>query len=431
MGLRFPISSPPSGVRVPNDQTFAYDSSGTLHGVILGSDNIYQGSTTNPNNDGHNGRPASSWTYTTSPNTSGYINQQGRGTANQPWSAVGSGKVVAAYDNFNSSFNKVEERISVSTNNGASFPTDIPISAGGQVSTSSTNPGTRIAMDANGNVYSIFGIGTSKGANGSNVTYRLNEYTGGNSALYTNSTSGPGGLLVANGTSKQFGYSFANVNQQQGNMTAIATDKSGSNVYVAYGAQDANGKDRIYLADFTNNQGTLIERANPVAVSVAGQEAVMPSIAVTDKGTVFVEYDSAADSNPIGSTGNPEPIHVHLASSSNDGLTFADSNAANGFYTFTAPGKPGSAGFSDTTRTLGDYQFLTALGDTVYGTFAGTGDTNAGGITTTSYIDPFFFTASDASPAPEPAQVATLSMIGLGLAGLLLSARKRKAQSAE
>ena len=34
---------------------------------------------------------------------------------------------------------------------------------------------------------------------------------------------------------------------------------------------------------------------------------------------------------------------------------------------------------------------------------------------------------NDASPAPEPAQAATLSLIGLGLGGLLLRARKRKA----
>src|SRR6266852_3575918 len=52
-GIRFPITTPPSGV-VPSDQVFAYDSAGVLHGVLLtgGYCAIYHGSTADPNKDG-------------------------------------------------------------------------------------------------------------------------------------------------------------------------------------------------------------------------------------------------------------------------------------------------------------------------------------------------------------------------------------------
>ena len=42
-------------------------------------------------------------------------------------------------------------------------------------------------------------------------------------------------------------------------------------------------------------------------------------------------------------------------------------------------------------------------------------------------LDVIGYNRTNSSPAPEPAQVATLSMIGLGLGGLLLCAHKRKA----
>jgi len=52
-----------------------------------------------------------------------------------------------------------------------------------------------------------------------------------------------------------------------------------------------------------------------------------------------------------------------------------------------------------------------SIDDTVYGTFAGLGDVNAGGINTTGLIDPFSFSATD---VPEP---GSLSLVLTGLAG--------------
>src|SRR5438045_2219673 len=46
--LQFSVPPPSANVGVPRDWNFTYNSSGVLHGTILGSDgNIYQGATTN------------------------------------------------------------------------------------------------------------------------------------------------------------------------------------------------------------------------------------------------------------------------------------------------------------------------------------------------------------------------------------------------
>jgi len=133
-GSRFAVTTPVTGVSVPNDQVFVYDKTGTLHAIMLGSDssgntNIYHGST--------------------------------------------------------------------------------------------AKPGLRIAADAAGNVYSVFGIGTAKVGGVETVTYRLNRNTD-----FTNANGGPGGLVIDGGQSAQFGSSFGGINQLQGNTTSIAVSQA-------------------------------------------------------------------------------------------------------------------------------------------------------------------------------------------------------------
>ena len=138
--------------------------------------------------------------------------------------------------------------------------------------------------------------------------------------------------------------------------------------------------DRIWLAEFhPDGQGGLVERANPVALSVPGQRSALPSVAVTTNGTVFVQYD----------TFDGTEFHFHLAMSTNSGLAFMDQD----LYDFTATGIPFAYAGGD--RLLGDYQFLTAVGNNVYGAFAGRGNVvdSSTGIDTTGNMDPFFFTA--------------------------------------
>ncbi len=409
--IRFPITpNPAPGVQVPFDQTFVYDAQGRLHGAFLGGDdNIYHGSTTDPNRDGRSGRPASVWTW-----TPGRVNLAPNSvkSSDQPWIAAGGGKVHIAYDNFNpppNAFTRVEERVVRSNNNGATFTVDNPISRGGKIPTV-TNPGTRIAMDENANVYSIFGIGDNLlPGDIRHVNYRLNRFSGGPGWDFTTANPNPGGLIVDDGNSAQLTNSFGGVNQLRGNITAIAADRTGAHVYTVYGKRDAANVDRLFLAEFHPDPlkpANLVRRANPVAFSVAGERAALPSVAVINKGTVFVLYDTFSNGQ----------FHVHLARSGNLGLNFSDEV----LYNFTAPplGAPAFPG----NRELGDYQFLTALGNTVYGTFAARGNVNAPGtgIVTTDKIDPFFFSAS----VPQP---PGLWLLALGALGIALRSRRRQA----
>ena len=73
-------------------------------------------------------------------------------------------------------------------------------------------------------------------------------------------------------------------------------------------------------------------------------------------------------------------------------------------------------------REFGDYDFLMSIGDAIYGTFAGLGDVNAGGIDTTGLIDPFFFSGTDIIPEP-----ASWLLVLTGLAGVG-SLRRRKSK---
>jgi len=56
------------------------------------------------------------------------------------------------------------------------------------------------------------------------------------------------------------------------------------------------------------------------------------------------------------------------------------------------------------SKILGDYQCLTALSNTVYGTFAGRGlaaAQNLNGFDRSANIDPFFFTVPEPLPPPQ------------------------------
>lgn len=109
---QFSVPAPSNGVTIPNDWNFAYNSSGVLHGTILGGGNIYQGATANPTS-------LAAWTYTgggTPINTTLSLTH-----ADQPWIALQGNNVFVAYDDFHSN---TAERVAVSTNNGTSFTVD-------------------------------------------------------------------------------------------------------------------------------------------------------------------------------------------------------------------------------------------------------------------------------------------------------------------
>jgi hypothetical protein len=272
--------------------------------------------------------------------------------------------------------------------NGASFTQDNPVSRGGLLPIFGfTNPGLRIAADQLGNVYSLFGYGDANGPDGTaHVSYRLNMSSdGGATWQFTDATPTPGGLPVDDGLSLQRGQDFGGVNALRGNITAIGASALGDHVYVAYGKRDEANVDRIWLAEFhPGDNGVLVRSDNPVAVSVPGERAALPSVAVTDSGTVYVMYDTFTGPAVTGQ------FHVHLASSADLGQTFSDQV----LYDFS----PSGISFSG-DRLLGDYDKLVAVGNTVYGVFSGRGNVNdpVTLIDTTNKDVPMVFSFSEGS----------------------------------
>jgi hypothetical protein len=397
--IRFPIPiSPAPGQGVPNDQTYAYDSNGVLHGASLTFGlpstnpglNIFEGTTTNPNADGVNGRPATGWQWDSNP-----VNVYSKSTNNsdQPWLSLGNGHAYVGYGAFlangKGGDGNVEMRVSASADNGATFTADNNINStndNGSLSITA-NPGIRLATDKVGNVYSIYGWGQSpaiKPGETTSLHYRLNMSSdGGQTWKFTSLGGQAGGLVIDEGQSLQLGSSFGGVNRLTGNITAIAADPSGAHVYAVYGKEDATGTDRLYLAEFhPDGSGGLVERANPLPFSVAGQRSALPSIAVTDNGTIAVQYDTFTPSDG--------EFHVHIATSTDQGQSFTDQDLDD----FTASGIPFP--FTGGNRLLGDYQDLIAVGNTVFGTFAARGNVSiqGQGIDTTDKIDPFFYSVA-------------------------------------
>jgi hypothetical protein len=378
---QFSVPAPAAGTTIPNDWNFTYNSAGTLHGTVLGGGNIFQGATADPTS-------LAAWSYT---GGGAPINVAASAkNADQPRLALSGGNVFVAYDDFHSN---TAERVAVSSNNGASFTVDNPINNGAQAN--SVNPGTRIATDGSGAVYSLFGVGGATVSQGvHDVSYYLNRSRDGGVTWDFNGSSGIGGILVASGVSSQLDNAgtqasnnwFAGVNDLRGNITAIASDKTGSHIYVLYGAQDNTGTDRIYLVEF-HPVGANLVASTPLVISPAFDRAALPAITVKADGTVVMMYETFGDDGKI---------HIHVASSIDFGASI-DTDIQE--YAFTPLTLLQATGSTTTNREFGDYDFLTSLGNVVYGTFAGLGDVNAGGIDTTGLVDPFFFSGTD---VPEP-----------------------------
>lgn len=392
---QFSVPAPSGGVGISNDWNFAYDSSGVLHAAVMGgcnSCNIYHGTTSDPTS-------LAAWSWTGGGTA---INGAGANNADQPWLAVQGSQVFVGYDDFSSA---TAVRVAASSDGGATFSIDSQVTNGAQAG-NSVNPGTRIATDGAGNVYSIFGLGPSTGTGTHTVTYYLNRSQDGGATW--DFTGSVGGLVITSGTSQQLDNSgtqasntwFAGVNDLRGNVTAIAADAAGTHIYTLVGKQDGSGTDRIYLREFHPN-GSNLDPSPEIAISPAGQRAALPSVTVLSNGAVVIMYDVYDGSQ----------VHVHVATSTDFGASISSDVIA---YSFVPLSLFAATGSNTSNREFGDYQYLTSVGDSFYGAFAGLGNVNAGGINTTGLIDPLFLSGTATVSEPETALLMLLALLSFG-----------------
>lgn len=397
---QFTITQPSSTVAIPNDRRFVFDGAGTLHGAVLGgctangnTCNVYAGSSANPTGSG----------FAWSGSGAAINTAASAGFTDQPWLAVSSSdpkQVFVAYDDFHSN---TGERVAASADGGKTFPVDNPITTSPQ--SSSVNPGTRIATDGVGNVYSIIGVGSTTATAGvNNVTYSLNQSKDGGKTWLFDTASTPNGIKIASASRPSFAIP---ARRPRTIGSPASTTCAASHRHLRRQRRLAHLRDlwragrqrgqRIYLEEFHPSGATLVG-STPVVVSPAGQNAALPSLTVLADGSVVVEYE----------TYNGTQVQVHVTDSVDHGSTIASNVVEYGFTPLTLAQATGS---TTSNREFGDYVHVASVNNTFYGTFAGLGNINSGGINTTGLIDPFVFTGSD-TPGPDCSSECTNTFNG-------------------
>ncbi len=368
----------------PCDQNVGYGSDGTLYGTFLAEDgstdvsHIVTGSTSDPTS-------ASAWRWHGNP---AELTSGSRNSVDQPWLVVNRDPSTASRDDLYVGYDDFgggpDARVAVAP---AASPVDITAdNKAGTENPDATNPGLRLAADPrNGAMYALYEQSTGSGEP-KHVTYKLNRSTDGGRTWTLGGSSD--GMTVATADSDQApGYKFGGVNALLGGVDHVAVDPANGEVYVVYGEHESAGN-QIKMRRLTPN-GSSLTVGPAVDISSGSSDAALPAVAVTSDGTVGVLYDTF-DGND--SNGFPT-FSAHLARSTDHGGSFDDAVLSR----FRSPAKTMS---DPRQRVLGDYQQMTAVGDTFYGSYAG----NTMGVSASNPpIDAVFFSAATQSGPPPPA----------------------------
>jgi len=385
----FTVNPPPGVDGVPGcpcDQTVDFTQFRDLAGAFLtlSPTNIYSALNRNP--------AALTFNYfESSPGVAQATNHlDGVNDVDQPWLLVGpqpgasSENVYVAYDNF---LGAPDMHVAVAT---ATRPPNFTVDNISGFSTGFVNPGHRLAIDpSSGTVYSLFQRRIAAGAGGSqNINYMLNRSTdGGNTWSLNGSTTG---IVVANADSTQPTPKFCTVNALLGGVDHAAVDPQTGDVVYVYGNRDPNtGNNRLATRRLTDDGAGGL--AIGPEIFITGQvQAAIPSIAVTDKGTIGVFYYTCDGTSLSGF-----PIYTaHFAVSTDQGATFVGVVLE----TFLSPATDNG---NSRQRVLGDYMQVKAEGDQFYGGFTGNGAPFGRNI---SNNDPIFF---NVSVEPHKAKIAS------------------------
>jgi hypothetical protein len=308
----------------------------------------------------------------------------------QPWLLVGpqpgarGENVYVAYDDFNTA---PDMHVAVAK---ATDPLVFTIDNRTGFSTPVVNPGHRLAIDQNsGAVYSLFQRRTGPGAGDSqNIDYMLNRSLDGGSTWTLNGSAT--GVVVANADSTQPRPKFCTVNALLGGVDHAVVDPQTGDVLYVYGNRDPNtGSNRLAMRRLTDNgSGGL---AIGPEIFITGQvQAAIPSVAVTDNGSIGVFYYTCDGTSLTGF-----PIFTaHFAVSTDRGATFIGLELETFLSPATDNGNPRQ-------RVLGDYMQLKAVENQFYGGFTGNGAPFGRNI---SNNDPIFY---NVSVEPHRAKIAS------------------------
>jgi hypothetical protein len=193
----------------------------------------------------------------------------------------------------------------------------------------------------------------------------------------------PTGIIVANANSTQPTPKFCAVNALLGGVDHAAVDPQTGDVVYVYGTLDGSGVNQLAMRRLTDNGSGGLTIGPEVAITTGPVNAAIPSVAITDNGTIGVFYYTCDRVPPASSF----PIFTaHFAISTDQGASF---HTGIDLETFLSPALDNPRDFRQ--RVLGDYMQVKAVGQTFYGSFTGNGAPFGRPI---SNNDPIFFTVS-------------------------------------
>jgi hypothetical protein len=378
---QFTIPPPPGlASACPCDQTIDYSRTGSLFGTFLslstaGTLEVVTGDSPDPTT-------ASAWQWRGDPVQ--LTNNAHPGDADQPWLTLAPDPAAppiddahVAYDDFGAG-----PRAQVASSRGVEPPDFTIDTSPGLELPIAANPGLRLGADRRrGTLYALFQRSGGFPDLPRTVSYVLNRSTDGGRTWSLNGSS-EGVVLDTVKSNQAPGYKFGTVNALLGGIDHVAVDPRNGDVYVVYGSDTAatGVGDQLLIRRLQSDRSGGLSIGPPYVVSNASS-AALPSVAVTDDGTVGVLYDTfdgfSSDGYPVFS--------AHLARSRNGGKKFKDVLLEQ----FSSPQRDDGDPFSR-QRVLGDYQQLKALGSTFYGVFSGNRAPFGG---TRSIIDPIYFSA--------------------------------------
>jgi hypothetical protein len=182
-----------------------------------------------------------------------------------------------------------------------------------------------------------------------------------------------------------------NMARAQASDAWIAVDRRSGDVYVAHVSVDASSFGQIYVARSTDNGQTWAE----TRVTDGTSHSAYPEIAIADNGTIGVLYIDYTV--PPGSA---DALFRHrFASSFDKGRHWTEQTLQIMDPSMLSTGKTRPAPWTD-GLLWGDYEGLTAVGNTFYGVFTG-----ASIGRTQAQPDPIFFTEAATMP---PALIITI-----------------------